>query len=178
MQIGLGLISQLCFGVMSQDSLFQNDGLGFSLHWTATSPRMAIWTISGTLSFPQHIFLDMGITLFSKTIVHHATMLTLSSSGNLTKTCLVWNGHYRVLDSIQLKTCGENLERQLGVQDAITPMNCNRHWSMNRVRFLSEGFNDQLNTGSYTGQKNTQKILTFYATDIPIFIIDKYFKIN
>ena len=29
MLIGLGLIGQLCFGVMSQDSLFQNDGRVF-----------------------------------------------------------------------------------------------------------------------------------------------------
>ena len=63
--------------------------LGFSFHWKATSTRMAIWTFSGTLPFPQHIFWDMGITLFSKTIVPHATELTVSSSGNLTKTCVV-----------------------------------------------------------------------------------------
>ena len=30
MQIGLGLISRLCFGVMGQDSLFQNDGRVFA----------------------------------------------------------------------------------------------------------------------------------------------------
>ena len=38
--------------------------LGFSLHWKATSTRMAIWTFSGILPFPQHIFGDMKITLF------------------------------------------------------------------------------------------------------------------
>ena len=56
--------------------------------------------------------------------------------------CVVWNGHHRVLISIPLKICGETLERQLGMQDAITSMNCNRHWSMNGVRFLSSGVND------------------------------------
>ena len=134
------LIGQLCFGVMSQDSLsFKmmvgclwgedpmkhtetvvlypqwnlvvalwlcgvqccTEELGFSLHWKATLTRMAIWIFSGTLPFPQHIFWDMEITLFSKTMVPHATELTLSSMGNLTKTCIVWNGHHRVLISIQ-----------------------------------------------------------------------------
>ena len=76
MQIGLGLIGQLCFEVMSQDSLFQNDGLGFSLHWTATSLRMAIWTISGTLSFPLGygdylIFQDDSVPCHNANVVKH-----------------------------------------------------------------------------------------------------------
>ena len=55
---------------------------------------------------------------YGDNFIFHATELTLSSSGNLTKTC-------RVLISIPLKICG----------DAITSMTCNRHWSMNGVRF-------------------------------------------
>ena len=38
----------------------RTEELGFSLHWKATSTRMAIWIFSGTLPFPQHIFQDDG----------------------------------------------------------------------------------------------------------------------
>ena len=54
----------------------RTEELGFSLHGKATSTRMAIWIFSGTLPFPQHIFWDMEITLFSKMMVPNATELT------------------------------------------------------------------------------------------------------
>ena len=124
MRIGLGLIGQLCFGVISQDSLSFKMMVGClwgeepkkHTETVVLYPQWNLVTVAfltplkGNLNkdgyvdilsnsaFPQHIW-DMEITLFSKMMVPHATELTLSSSGNLTKTCVVWNGHHRVLIS-------------------------------------------------------------------------------
>ena len=76
------------------------------------------------------------------------------------------------------------MEKQLGMQDAITSMNCHRHWSMNGVRFLSEGVNDQYEACPteygqlYRPEEDTQNI---DFCDIPILKLlyfDKYFEIN
>ena len=60
--------------------------------------------IPGTLPFPQHIFWDMEITLFSKTMVPHATDLTLSSmqwKSDQNMRCLEWPPHSPDLNPIE-----------------------------------------------------------------------------
>ena len=70
------------------------------------------------------------------------------------------------------------------MQDAITSMNCHRHWSMNGVRFLSEGVKDQYEACPteygqlHRPEEDTQNI---DFCDIPILKLlyfDKYFEIN
>ena len=142
--------------------------LCFSLRSKATSTRMAFWTFSD-------FCWDINITLFSKMIVRHATELPFWSSRNLTKTCVVYNDYHRVLISIPLKIWGEILERQLGMQDVITSMNCNRHWSISTT--IGNSKHAQMNMGCYRTEEDTQN-LTLCATILILLYFDKYFKIN